>query len=454
MEAFIQNLDLPVCKIRPIVDHMLRTMQSCLKGEPGSLLMIPGYTDIPSGKESGFFLAIDFGGTNLRCILLKVTLNKVVDSRQRSMELDPKTETAEKLFSTIAQFIVDFLAENTIFMGKTPSVLNAGFTFSFPIQQNGISSGSLIYWTKEFIATGVVGNDVVELLHEQLKKLNHEWVKIVALCNDTVGTLCAATTTNPKTQIGVILGTGTNACYREKVKNITKLGPEAEKKHGEYMVINMEWGAYDGFPYTPEDDAVNHETRKQGTARMEKMVSGRYLPMITRKCLNRCIENGWVLSNLDLENYRWDAKEELTAVEIEIIEYDSTPQLTATRDFICKFGQIPDSDKDKITYHELLLIRSLFHAIVVRSARFAAVALATVVMHIVTQNQSLPEIEVAIDGSIYHKHKGYKEELQRFLTESLNSLPLGPTPPLVRCVPTKDGSGLGAGIIAAVQTNL
>lgn len=72
-----------------------------------------------------------------------------------------------------------------------------------------------------------------------LKKL-HVPVKLTALINDTTGALIASHYTNPRTRMGVILGTGCNAAYMEKVANIPKM------KHlgipdDEYMAINCEW---------------------------------------------------------------------------------------------------------------------------------------------------------------------------------------------------------------------
>ena len=43
-------------------------------------------------------------------------------------------------------------------------------------------------------------------------------------------------------QIGLIAGTGSNACYMEKLSNITKC-PEVSSDDGR-MCINMEWGAF------------------------------------------------------------------------------------------------------------------------------------------------------------------------------------------------------------------
>lgn len=45
---------------------------------------------------------------------------------------------------------------------------------------------------------------------------------------------------DPKCEMGVILGTGTNACYIEKSDQIKKLPSSVIGDSG--MIINMEWG--------------------------------------------------------------------------------------------------------------------------------------------------------------------------------------------------------------------
>ncbi len=61
---------------------------------------------------------------------------------------------------------------------------------------------------------------------------------MTALVNDTVGTLVAHAYKDPNTLVGVILGTGTNAAYVEKIENIKKWkGPIPESKK---MIVNSE----------------------------------------------------------------------------------------------------------------------------------------------------------------------------------------------------------------------
>ena len=68
-------------------------------------------------------------------------------------------------------------------------------------------------------------------------------VNVAALVNDTVGTLVAHVIEAPDTVLGVILGTGCNACYVEDIANVTKWDDAPAGK--DKVIINMEWGAFD-----------------------------------------------------------------------------------------------------------------------------------------------------------------------------------------------------------------
>ncbi len=77
--------------------------------------------------------------------------------------------------------------------------------------------------------------------------------RVAALINDSVGTLAGGCYVDADTKIGVILGTGTNACYVEHSSAIAAL--TRNNGHGQrrpHMAINTEWGNYDASstPYT------------------------------------------------------------------------------------------------------------------------------------------------------------------------------------------------------------
>ena len=62
----------------------------------------------------------------------------------------------------------------------------------------------------------------------------------MALVNDTVGTLMASAYNDQNTRIGLILGTGSNACYVEDLDNVDTWTEDRDDP--KQVIINMEWG--------------------------------------------------------------------------------------------------------------------------------------------------------------------------------------------------------------------
>lgn len=108
-------------------------------------------------------------------------------------------------------------------------------------------------------------------------------VDVVALANDTVGTLATRAYRDSQCYVGVIFGTGTNAAYIEKVSEIPKW--KGQDKSGK-MIINMEWGSFDDtkqhLPLTVYDLILDRESPNPGKQLYEKMISGMYLGEMTR----------------------------------------------------------------------------------------------------------------------------------------------------------------------------
>ena len=110
----------------------------------------------------------------------------------------------------IAQVQTDSTNEGgatTTTTGKGTNETIFGFTFSFPTQQESISTGRLITWSKGWATSGCIGEEVTALFETALKKRGIKG-RVAALINDTVGTLAAKVQENRDVRVGVILGTG------------------------------------------------------------------------------------------------------------------------------------------------------------------------------------------------------------------------------------------------------
>ena len=59
-------------QFRRIAADFALTLEDGLSGRPSPLQMLPGFVGRPCGEETGRYLALDFGGTNLRVALVEL----------------------------------------------------------------------------------------------------------------------------------------------------------------------------------------------------------------------------------------------------------------------------------------------------------------------------------------------------------------------------------------------
>ena len=253
--------------IKVIITEFHTEMQKGLSGYESSLKMIPSFVDRPKGNEKGKFIALDLGGTNFRVLAVELDgkgNSEILAVSKFAIKKKDMQGTGVQLFDFVAACIDEFIIENKL---DTSKKYDLAFTFSFPVEQTNIAAGKLIVWTKGFTSKGVEGKDVIILLNEALKRKNIGCIRVAALANDTVGTLVARSYNDSTCDLGVIMGTGTNACYPEKLSNIQKWRGLDPKGH---MIINMEWGNFNKLRQTYYDKRLDAESVNPGAMFLEK----------------------------------------------------------------------------------------------------------------------------------------------------------------------------------------
>ena len=106
------------------------------------------------------------GGENFRVLLMKIKDGEISPIiKKQLIDKETKTSNQERLFNYIVDCLKEFVAEQ-----KLKEKLPLGFTFSFPVDQTSLISGTLLRWTKDFDADGAVGEDVVKLLRDALER--------------------------------------------------------------------------------------------------------------------------------------------------------------------------------------------------------------------------------------------------------------------------------------------
>jgi len=281
--------------------------------------------------EEGKFLALDLGGTNFRVILVELDGSQFhMDNETFSMSRELMHGPGDALFDYIAECLHKFVTKRNLNTHRLP----LGFTFSFPIQQDSLAHARLVSWTKGFKCSGVEGKDVVALLKEAIERCRNLDIEVMAVVNDTTGTLISCAFQNRECRIGLIVGTGTNACYMENVDNVHCMHPLMEKnqqdaeqelqqhlqqqqqqqqqqqdksslsspddetnqiysdiwkskKRQQSTVVNTEWGAFGDngtldFVRTKWDQEIDESSLNKTKQKFEKMISGLYIGEICR----------------------------------------------------------------------------------------------------------------------------------------------------------------------------
>jgi hexokinase len=424
VEDACNQIDLTPEAMHQVAARFEAAMREGLAGRPSSLRMLPSYIARPTGQERGEAVAIDFGGTNVRILKVRLADGRVQRGKTSSFSLkDPggaydftREETrAEELFDFIARHVADVLEGDT-------SALPLGHTFSFPCRQEGINRAVLIQWTKEIRTSGVEGRDVTPLLEEALERVGVRNVRPRAVINDTVGTLLAAAYTLPGVDIGSICGTGHNTCYLEPRHPLT----------GKPMIVNMEAGSFDGVLLAPYDRAVNEASVRPGEQILEKMVSGAYLGEVVLAALRTMAAERL----LPAGNRIWD-RGTLTGVHLSQVLEDGADCGRTRSVAQTKLG-LPG-----LSNEQLLGLRKLVESVTGRSARLVGATFAGILRYLDPRCER--KHVAAIDGSLYEKMPGYEAGIRAGLEAVLGAG--------AGCMNTrliKDGSGIGAAIAALV----
>ncbi|XP_063826716.1 hexokinase type 2 isoform X1 [Ostrinia nubilalis] len=386
--------------------------------------------DLPNGKERGKFLALDLGGTNFRVLIINLGENHFdMQSKIYAIPSHIMTGTGVALFDHIAECLANFMKEHNVYEER----LALGFTFSFPLKQLGLTKGILQRWTKGFSCSGVVGEDVVQGLKDAIARRGDVQIDICAILNDTTGTLMSCAWKNHNCKIGLIVGTGSNACYVEKTENCELFDGEPGKPD---LLINTEWGAFgdDGtldFVRTEFDREVDSNSINPGKQIQEKMISGMYMGELVRLALVKFTKMGLLFggrgSDLLFQRGSFYTK------YVSEIESDKPGDFSSCMDVLEELGLAHATEAD------MAAVRHVCECISRRAAHLVSAGIATLL-----NKMNEPRVTVGIDGSVYRFHPHF----HALMCEKIAQL----VRPGIQfdLMLSEDGSGRGAALVAAV----
>lgn len=420
-------------------DEMVRGL-SKQTHEQASVKMLPTYVrSTPDGTEHGDFLALDLGGSSFRVLLVQVESGKghKVNMHHKIYSIPQETMqgTGEELFDHIVYCIADFLE----YMGMRGASLPLGFTFSFPCRQTKLDQGILLKWTKGFKASGCEEQDVITLLRDAVRRRREFDLNFVAVVNDTVGTMMTCGYEDRECEVGLIVGTGTNVCYMEEMRNMELVEGDVGR-----MCVNMEWGAFgeggelDDF-CTQFDRLVDECSNSPGKQRYEKMISGMYLGEIVRNVLIDFTAKGLLFRGKLSE--RLKTRGIFETKFLSQIESDRLA-MRQVRSILQHLGLTSSTCDDSV------LVKEVCSVVARRAAQLCGAGLAAVVDKM-RENRNLNQfsVTVGVDGTLYKTHPHFSSIMQETLQD------LAP-----QCQVTfkksEDGSGKGAALITAVACRI
>lgn len=395
-----------------------------------NISMLPSYQHtLPTGFETGDFLALDVGGSTFRVALVSLSGKKengksdMQIRRIRSVVIDEKIRglQGEAFFDWMADRIADMLAEYNHINGTTNARLPMGLAWSFPVEQTSPRSGKLLAMGKGFCAThGCEGDDLSELIMRSCNKKGVN-VEMRAIVNDGSATLVSQAYRDPTARMSLILGTGMNASVYLPTTALSreKFGdrPDAWFDSAKHVLVNTELSMYGKniLPVTRWDDHLNATHRLPDFQPLEYLCTGRYLGEIVRLVLLEAISsaglfNGQIPEHL-AEPYSLDTR------IIAAFEADKSPSLATASTAFLSAHHVPTHSPGDWAF-----VLNLAQLVSRRAQAYLATSLhALWVLRTheegLQANSASSHVSIACNGTVAEKYPGFLSGCQRVLNQ-------------------------------------
>jgi hexokinase len=236
-----------------------------------TLKMLPTYMYCPEKINKGEYLALDFGGTNIRISLYEFLDNNKIHLKNfekfslRGEDFDFTTEEYElkDIFRMVAQKIKNIIQKDKLYF--------LGHTFSFATNSISKDKATLISFSKGFKLKNAIGKDINDVLKEAFIEEGLNNIEPVSILNDTTATLLAGNFVDKDTDIACIVGTGHNICFKDR----------------DNLIINTECGSFnDGIPVNGYDIIFLDKIPSEKSNLMDVLIGGKYLGRLAEELIN------------------------------------------------------------------------------------------------------------------------------------------------------------------------
>ena len=255
---------------------------------------------------------------------------------------------------------------------------------------------------KEVKVKDVNGKILGQGINESLVKKGLSPKKFVII-NDTVATMLGGIASSKDKEydsyLGFILGTGTNTCYIEDNKNITKVANLPDSN----MAINMESGGFDGFNRGEIDVMFDKTLANEGKQKYEKMVSGAYQGGLILATFKQAAKDG-LFSEKTAQNI-------LNTDELTMYMIDCFSKEPNGDNVIAKMAQ-NDEDREKL-YD---IVDDSFE----RAAKAVTVNLGAILLCRGIGKDKNKPVCVSAEGTTFYKSVLFRPKLDKYVKQYLN----------------------------------
>ena len=372
---------------RTELERFLAEMESVRNGANGSVKMIPTWIKKLQPLERPVSVtAIDIGGTNVRSTVVTLDKKGIIGIDTLPTFATPGIQeqiTTEEFFRRIV-----------CRLGRHLETDNIGICFSLatiPLEDGDaiVSAGA-----KQIEVVDLLGKRVGQSFRNAARDLGFPNDQKITVINDTVAAALSGWANHQEDNYsgfaGFIYGTGTNVAYQEN----------------DEVMINIESGAYCGFPTGDIDDLFDATLIDANQDRFEKMVSGGYQGGLMSCILRKAVEENLLYTDF-LERLTTVRKSGIISAK-DISEYshggtDENVFYSTCRD----------------DYERFVLVE-LFEAVCRRSALLCSITIIGALLR-AKKDTEIPAF-ITAEGSTYLKQMNSSKYLDAYLQKNGKAL--------------------------------
>lgn len=461
-----------------------------------SLCMLPHYSVLPTGRETGDYVVIDLGGSTLRVAVISIRPEAASEpgtfySLPFSPPLvawksDASLESKERVsivvsrqwvvanankvvddafFDIIASKVRETLGEQDVI--SPDDIIKVGVTWSFPLETESYDSAKILLMGKGYeLSSELRGADLKTVLESALLRKERIRIEVKAIVNDSIAVYAAGRFFDSNTQLALVLGTGFNMCYQ--LSAAPDLHDSKTLAHEQRMLFNTEMSffgvdlvelfatkydlcidsrflAIPTFkPHMTVDPVLNTIFQP-----CELLSSGRYIVELIRLVLVDLMEQGELFINqrnrLAIMSPYESITGEFISLLVELYENHAECATLIEKYFNWSPELVLESD--------VATVKAVVRAVVQRSAAVVSVAIIASVKLLVRYNGPLKTNKVTIGyvGAVIERLRCLRDSISSMVNNSTVIKELGVR---IHLKHVRDSSLVGGAIAAACHEPL